>query len=111
VAAVVTLLHGAHAFDWRGYSDKELAARFRANDLLQRLAIEDACRTGCRYYSMGESGGVASLIEFMSRFGARPQQFPQYDFARVPLAAVERWPGALERADTSLVVRRAGSGS
>jgi hypothetical protein len=111
VAGVVTLIHGAHAFYWRGYSDKELAARFRANDLLQRLAIEDACRAGCRYYSMGESGGVASLIEFKSRFGARPQQFPQYDFARVPLAAVERWPGALERAATSLVVRRAGSGS
>lgn len=60
---------------------------------------------------MGESGGAASLIEFKSRFGARPQQFPQYDFVRVPLAAVERWPGALERAATSLVVRGAGTGS
>jgi hypothetical protein len=111
VAAVVTLIHGAHAFYWRGYSDKDLAAPVRANDLLQRLAIEDACRAGCRYYSMGESGGVASLIEFKSRFGARPQQFPQYDFARVALAAAEHWPGALERAATRLVVRRAGSGS
>jgi hypothetical protein len=111
VAAVVTLIHGAHAFYWRGYSDKDLAAPVRANDLLQRLAIEDACRAGCRYYSMGESGGVASLIEFKSRFGARPQQFPLYDFARVSLAAVERWPGALERAATRLVLRRSGTGS
>jgi hypothetical protein len=111
VAVVVTLIHGAQAFYWRGYSDKDLAAPVRANDLLQRLAIEDACRAGCRYYSMGESGGVASLIEFKSRFGARPQQFPQYDFARLPLPAVERWPGALERGATGLVVRRSGGGS
>jgi Acetyltransferase (GNAT) domain len=85
IAAVITLLHGAHAFYWRGYSNKDLAAPVRANDLLQRLAIEDACRAGCRYYSMGESGGVASLMEFKSRFGARPQRFPQYTFTRAPL--------------------------
>jgi hypothetical protein len=91
IAAVVTLVHGAHALYWRGYSNKDLAAPVRANDLLQRLAIEDACRVGCRYYSMGESGGVSSLMEFKSRFGARPQRFPQYTFARPPLAMVEGW--------------------
>jgi len=51
-------VHGENADYWRGYSRKDLAGPSRANNLLQRLAIEDACDAGCRYYSMGGSGVV-----------------------------------------------------
>ncbi len=80
VAALILLVHGEHAFYWRGYSDKERAAPSRANDLLHRLAIERAVQEGCRFYDMGESGGVSSLIAFKERLGATPRRHPQYTF-------------------------------
>ena len=58
IAAAVLLLHGKNAHYWRSASVKELAGPTRANDLLQLRMIEAACLAGCRYYHMGESGGV-----------------------------------------------------
>jgi hypothetical protein len=104
-AALIMLVHGARAFYWRGYSDMELAGRTRANVLLQRLAIEDACRAGCRWYNMGESGRSASLMEFKARFGAQPQQFPQYTFGRASVVRVQRWQRDLSRRAKRLLVR------
>jgi hypothetical protein len=95
VAGLIMLVHGAHAFYWRGYSAREPASRTRANVLLQRLAIEDACTAGCRWYNMGQSGGVASLEQFKARFGAEPWQSPQYTFGRSPIVRVRRWQGEL----------------
>jgi hypothetical protein len=86
-AAIVVHHQGPHAFYWRGAMVKELAAPTRASELLQRLAIEDAIDAGCRYYHMGESGGVASLIEFKERFGARAVEYPEYRIERLPLTS------------------------
>jgi hypothetical protein len=97
VAGLIMLVHGAHAFYWRGYSAREPAARTRGNVLLQRLAIEDACAAGCRWYNMGQSGGVASLEQFKARFGARPQLSPQYTFGRPSAMGLQRWQGQLGR--------------
>jgi hypothetical protein len=82
VAGLILLTHGEHGFYWRGYSDKQRAAGSRANDLLERLAIERAVQEGCRFYDMGESGGVGSLISFKERFGATPRRHPQYTLSR-----------------------------
>jgi Acetyltransferase (GNAT) domain len=81
-SGLILLTHGEHGFYWRGYSDKQRAAGSRANDLLQRLAIERAVQEGCRFYDMGESGGVGSLISFKERFGATPRRHPQYKLSR-----------------------------
>lgn len=97
VAGLIMLVHGTHAFYWRGCSARELATRTRANVLLQRLAIEDACTAGCRWYNMGQSGGVASLEQFKTRFGARPEQFPQYTFGRPAIIKLQRWQSELSR--------------
>ena len=88
VASAVTLTHGTHASYWRGYSDKSLAGPVRANNLLQRAAIEYVCDAGCLDYNMGWSG-EPSLIRFKRSFGAQPRPFPVLTIDRYPLTAVE----------------------
>ena len=93
VAAIVTLVHGDHATYWHGYSHKAVAGPTRANNLLHRLAIEDAIDSGCRYYSMGESGGVAELVRFKQTFGATPRRAVEVRIERLPLTRLERLAG------------------
>jgi hypothetical protein len=78
IASIITLLHGAHAHCWRSASDKKRAGR--ANDLLQDRAIEDAADSGCRYFHMGESGGVESLMAFKEKFGAERRVYDELRF-------------------------------
>jgi hypothetical protein len=70
--------------------NKELAGPTRANYLLHRLAIEEACDADCFYYDMGESGASDSLARFKTRFGARPQPYAEYHLERLPITAVDR---------------------
>ena len=55
-AAAILVLQGTNASYVRGMMDKELAGPTRANYLLHKLAIEEACEAGCRHYDMGETG-------------------------------------------------------
>ena len=103
VAGLVSLVHGDHAVYWRGYSDKEVAGPLRANNLLQRLAIEDACEAGCRSYSMGESGGVAALERFKQTMGATPRAAVEYRVERLPLTRLERLRGEAQARAAQLV--------
>lgn len=88
-AAIIVLRQGGTATYWRGAMDKELAGPPRANDLLQRMAIEDACRSGCRYYSFGDSSPDSSLARYKSRFGAASCPYVGYRLERLPLTAAE----------------------
>ena len=90
-ASSIVLAQGATASYWRSASDKPLAAPTAANDLIQKMAIEYACRSGCRYYSMGESGGVASLMDFKERFGAEPRRYFEYRIERLPLTSANNY--------------------
>jgi CelD/BcsL family acetyltransferase involved in cellulose biosynthesis len=90
-AAVILVLQGANAHYTRGAMNKELAGPTRANYLLHQLAIEDACRAGCRYYHMGESGSSASLAFFKSRFGAMAYPYAEYRLERFPITSVDGW--------------------
>ncbi|HEY3258857.1 MAG TPA: GNAT family N-acetyltransferase, partial [Pseudonocardiaceae bacterium] len=81
-ATIVVLYQGATANYWRGAMDKPLAGPVAANDLLHRLAIEEACRRGCRRYSMGETAPGSSLARFKESFGAVP--IPAVDLALGP---------------------------
>ncbi|WP_432248356.1 GNAT family N-acetyltransferase [Streptomyces sanyensis] len=89
-AGAVVLRHGPHAKYWRGAMDRELANPVRANHLLQRLAIEDACAAGCRYYHMGDSRPGSSLAAFKASFGARGRQSMRYTRERLPVSAADR---------------------
>jgi hypothetical protein len=99
VAAIITLVYGNHAVYWQGFSNTALAGPPRGNNLLQRLAIEDACESGCRWYSMGESGGVPSLIRFKQSMGATPRRAVDYRIERLPLTALE---GVTNRAESAV---------
>lgn len=81
-AATIVLRSARHAQYIFGAMDKELAGPTNANDLLHRLAIEDACRSGLESYQMGSSGGSKSLSHFKSRFGAAEVAFATYRLER-----------------------------
>jgi hypothetical protein len=102
IATMITLVYRQHAVYWRGYSKKAVAGPLRANNLLQRLAIEDACEAGCRYYSMGESGGVAPLIRFKQTLGATPRRAVECRIERVPISALETLSGRVEERTATL---------
>jgi CelD/BcsL family acetyltransferase involved in cellulose biosynthesis len=88
-AAAFVFLLGANAYGYRAAMDEELR-RHHANDLLVRLAIEDACAAGCRYYYMGESGWSSSRAVFKERLGGRPLRFAEYRLERLPITRAER---------------------
>jgi len=97
IASAILLRYRQHAFFWRGTSLKEQAGPVRANDLLQQRMIEAACQAGCRFYHMGESGGVASLVHYKARFGAEEVPYGLYYRERLPLTATKNWLNRLAR--------------
>jgi hypothetical protein len=88
--AAILLLQGTNVNDARSVMDKELAAPVCANDLLLKLAIEEACRAGCRYYHLGESGTSAGLHHYKSRFGAIPYTYAEYHIERWPITRLDQ---------------------
>lgn len=73
-----------------GAMDKERAAPVYASALLQKFAIENACRQGCHYYHMGESGDSQGIARFKERFGAQPYIYHEYRLERLPLTKLDR---------------------
>jgi len=104
LASAIALVAGCHSYYWRGFSEREAAARTRVNDLLQSLIIEDSCAAGCRYYNMGESGGVASLMDFKKKFGAHPTHTPEFRYERLPFTEMQRWQAGARRSVQHLLV-------
>jgi hypothetical protein len=104
VAAAITLVHGQHAIGWRSYSIKELAAPVAANLLTQVTCVADACRSGCHYFDLGQSGGVATLQQYKNSFGATPRRVVDLRIESPGLtrlrAAKERMQGAVVSALT-----------
>ncbi|MGZ4599161.1 GNAT family N-acetyltransferase [Oryzihumus sp.] len=89
VAALIVLRQGTQAKYWRGAMDRELASPTRANDLLHRLAIEDACLASCTHYAMGESRPGSGLARFKAGFGAEVHSTESYRTERVPLTRLD----------------------
>lgn len=88
VAASLVLM-GKNVNDARGAIDRVALGTSRANDLLQKLSIEDACRAGCRFYHLGESGNSASLSHFKERFGATHYDYSEIFIERFPISRAE----------------------
>lgn len=89
VAGTIVLTHGVVATYWRGAMDIERAAGTGANELLHRVAIEAACRSGCLQYDMQRSASEG-LGRFKSKFGAQPTTFPEYRFENIPVTVLDR---------------------
>lgn len=89
-AAAIIVLQGRNAHYTRGVMNPELAGPTRANYLLHRMAIEDACNAGCRSYHMGETGTSKSLAQFKQALGAQPHAYAEYVVEALPLVAADR---------------------
>jgi len=89
-AAAILVLQGNNAHYTRGAMDKDLAGLTQANYLLHRLAIEEACQAGCRYYHMGETGASVQLAQFKTRFGARAYPYAEYRLERLPISKLDQ---------------------
>jgi lipid II:glycine glycyltransferase (peptidoglycan interpeptide bridge formation enzyme) len=109
VAAIIVLHHGEAASYWRGAMVEAEAGRTRANYLLHRLAIEEACLAGCRTYHMGETGDSASLAQFKTRFGACALAYTEYRLERLPLTPIASRARSLAEAGLRLLGPRGGS--
>jgi hypothetical protein len=98
VAGIVVLLGPAASYT-RGAMDRAHIASSGANELLHWRAIQEACAAGCTAYHMGETGQSVPLARFKEKFGARPVDYAEHRFERLPLtradAAVR---GAVKRA-------------
>jgi len=88
-AAAILILQGTNAHYIRGVMNMDIAGPTKANDLLQRYAIEDACQSGCGYYYMGDSGQSASIAHFKHRFGAEAIPYAEYHLERLPITQVD----------------------
>jgi hypothetical protein len=90
IAAIVVLTQGEHSTVWRGAMDREAAKGTGANELLHRLAIEEACQSGHRFFHLGESAPSSALARNKRGFGAKEAQCTNYRFERIPLTAADR---------------------
>ncbi|GMB83762.1 hypothetical protein NN6n1_45450 [Shinella zoogloeoides] len=88
--AASLVLTGRHVNDSRGALDRAALGTSCANDLLQKLTIEEACQSGCRFYHLGESGNSASLAHFKERFGATAYHYDEILIEQFPLFRIEQ---------------------
>lgn len=89
IAGIITLVYGRDTICWRGYARKELAGPVAATNLLERLAIEDACESGSSFYNLGQSGGVVELERFKQSLGAKPRTSIEYRIEKLPVTRLE----------------------
>ncbi|MGN6636031.1 MAG: GNAT family N-acetyltransferase [Oryzihumus sp.] len=89
VAGLVSFVHGAHGISFRSYSLREHSG-LHASHLLKRLAIEQACDAGCRWFSLGMSSGVPGLEAFKESLGATPRWALDCRVERLPVQRLER---------------------
>lgn len=89
-AAAILVLQGANAHYTRGAMNKDLAGPTLANFLLHKLAIEEACEAGCRYYHMGETGTSRPLAQFKAHFGADAYSYAEYRLERLPISRLDQ---------------------
>jgi hypothetical protein len=88
--AGIVVYHGTGSRYTSGAMIKELAGPVRANFLLHRTAIEDACRAGSTHFDFGESGGSSGLAQYKTRFGAQAQPYRMLVIERLPLTETDR---------------------
>ena len=83
--AALIILRGSRVYGWRAAMDKALGGPAGATQLLQKMAIENACNNGCQYYDMGIAVPGTSLADFKERFGATPSRTHYVQAQRLPV--------------------------
>jgi lipid II:glycine glycyltransferase (peptidoglycan interpeptide bridge formation enzyme) len=106
VAAAIGLFQGAHFTFWRSASHSPTRESKYANVLVIKVMIDLACASGTKTFDFGESGGVASLMQFKERFGAEPTTYDEYRLERLPITAFERGRAKVMRTAERFLARR-----
>ena len=88
-AAAIMVLQCGNANYTKAAMNRELVGLTQANVLLLKIAIEEACRGGCRYFHMGETGNSKSLAQFKRRFGATAYDYSEYYLEKLPLTRID----------------------
>jgi lipid II:glycine glycyltransferase (peptidoglycan interpeptide bridge formation enzyme) len=109
IAGAMTFVHGAQAVYFRGYSKVAKTRRVYANNLIQSLAMQDACEAGCTSYSMGYSGGVPGLEDFKRSMGATPSWALECRIDRIHLSRAEQLSDRARNTAAQAVRRLRGS--
>jgi hypothetical protein len=86
LAAIIVLSAGDSAKYWKGAMNKRLANPVRANDLLHRMVIEEACQHGYRRYDFGLTRPGSPLAAFKEKLGAVPRATYSLRLERLPIA-------------------------
>lgn len=89
VAGNIVLWGPTNAHATRGAFDYELGAKTNANYATDWAAIRDASDAGFVSYQMGESGQNTGLADYKERFGAKPIDYCEYRFERLPLLSID----------------------
>jgi hypothetical protein len=105
VAVSVVLRHGRHSVGWLSAMSRERVGRTGAGYLLESLAIEEACRAGCRVFHLGESEPGSAVEHHKSQFGAVPVRYAALRFERLPMTSAEH---RLRAAVRTMTDRRGG---
>jgi CelD/BcsL family acetyltransferase involved in cellulose biosynthesis len=90
-AANIILRAGAYVKAWRGAMDKEIAAPVNATEFLDRLAIEEACQEGYRFYDLGGAEPGSSLARFKENLGATLRFTHELRAERLPVSRARRF--------------------
>jgi len=56
---------------------------------MERMSVEAACKAGCRWYSVGDSGRSESLPRYKEQFGAQRYHYAEYRLERLPISSSE----------------------
>jgi hypothetical protein len=91
LVAMVVLAHGHHSTMWRAAMDKEAIKGTGASELVHRLAIEEACELGHRFFHLGDSAPSSDLARNKRGFGGQEAYYTGYRFERLPITAADRF--------------------
>jgi hypothetical protein len=108
VAAIIVLRSGTYAKCWRGAMNRELATPVRANELLHRLAIEEASRDGYLFYDMGGARPGSSLARFKEKLGATLHFTHELRAERLAVSTARRLSRVAVNATTARLDRSKG---
>jgi lipid II:glycine glycyltransferase (peptidoglycan interpeptide bridge formation enzyme) len=106
VASCITYVYGEHAIGWRSYSLKELAAPVAANTFVQVAGLQDAADSGCRWFDLGQSGGVPELLKFKHSLGARTREAIDLRIEPAPVTALRTAKDQVKTGAIALASRR-----
>jgi hypothetical protein len=89
-ASSAVILLGPTTRYTRGATDVQLAGSTGVTSLVHWTAITIAADHGSTVYNMGESGWASGLSKFKERFGARPVEYDELRFERLPITKVDQ---------------------